>query len=249
LYVVFFSLARTKLPNYVLPAYPALALLVGAFIDEWATSSAAVSRTLVHLALITLALVGAGLVIGLPVAAYFLLPGEWALGLVGLAPLLGACIALYWIQREQPRRAAVAVAVACTLLACGAFGWAAPRVARHQNSPAMASLARAHYDGEAQIAAYDCFTPSLVFYAGNPVRSLRGPEDVAEHLRSSDQAVVVARDENLAALADVLPADVQVLARQPRFLRRGELVLLGHSRAPDAQVATQAPVVTLEKQR
>ena len=34
-YLVIFSLASTKLPNYVLPAYPALALIVGIFLDGW----------------------------------------------------------------------------------------------------------------------------------------------------------------------------------------------------------------------
>src|SRR5690349_8315693 len=35
LFVGFFSLASTKLPSYVLPAYPAIAIIVAVFIDRW----------------------------------------------------------------------------------------------------------------------------------------------------------------------------------------------------------------------
>ena len=32
---VFWSICKTKLPHYLLPAYPALALLTACFIDRW----------------------------------------------------------------------------------------------------------------------------------------------------------------------------------------------------------------------
>lgn len=41
--VIFFSVARTKLPNYTLPAYPALALLFGAFVHTWLRATEPVS--------------------------------------------------------------------------------------------------------------------------------------------------------------------------------------------------------------
>jgi len=34
-YVALFSLAKTKLPSYVTPCYPAVALLVGSFVEAW----------------------------------------------------------------------------------------------------------------------------------------------------------------------------------------------------------------------
>src|SRR5205807_1022969 len=35
LYLVFFSLAATKLPNYIAPLYPALALLTARYLIQW----------------------------------------------------------------------------------------------------------------------------------------------------------------------------------------------------------------------
>ena len=37
---VFWSICKTKLPHYLLPAYPALALLTACFIDRWQTEAA-----------------------------------------------------------------------------------------------------------------------------------------------------------------------------------------------------------------
>ena len=35
MWLVFFTIVRTKLPNYILPAYPAVALLTASFLDDW----------------------------------------------------------------------------------------------------------------------------------------------------------------------------------------------------------------------
>ena len=35
MWFVFWSICKTKLPHYLLPAYPALALLTACFIDRW----------------------------------------------------------------------------------------------------------------------------------------------------------------------------------------------------------------------
>jgi len=238
-YLVFFSLARTKLPNYVLPAYPALALLTGAFIDQWIAEPTAVSRKLIRLALGTLGLTGVGVLIGLPIAAYLVLPGEWMLGVLGLIPLVGAVLAYRAVLRNATARAAVTVAVTCTLMACLVFGVAAVRVAQHQNSPALVAIARLHADGAPKIAAFDCFTPSLVFYAESRVTPLGLPEDVASFLQSDPDTFLVARMDSLPLLEPLLPTDVQVLTRQSRFLRKGELVLIGRPGFGATSIAEQ----------
>lgn len=248
-YVVFFSLARTKLPNYVLPAYPALALLTGAFFEQWIHEPAAISKRLVQLALGTLGLVGLCLVVGLPIAAHFVLPSEWMLGLIGLVPLVGALLAYRAFAHGQIFRSATTIALTCTLLACGVFGFAATRVARHQNSPTLLAIARLWSTGAPRVAAFDCFTPSLVFYAESRVEPLGVPEDVAAFFQSGADTFLVARTDSLPLFEELLPPGVEVLARQPRFLRKGELVLLGRTRTLSAQVANRPPTAREENSR
>src|SRR5262249_41297730 len=59
-YFLFFSASRTKLPNYVLPLYPAVALLTGRFLDQWRRGEAAAPGWLVGGSLACLGLIGAG---------------------------------------------------------------------------------------------------------------------------------------------------------------------------------------------
>src|SRR5882724_9872217 len=95
-YVVLFSLARTKLPSYVTPCYPALALLVGDYVDRWSRQSAAVAGRWLPVAFGCLALAGVAIAVAVPMASKLYLPGEEWVGLLGLTPLAGgvACIGL-----------------------------------------------------------------------------------------------------------------------------------------------------------
>ena len=94
-WVGFFSLAGTKLPSYIVPAYPALALLTACFVASWIREPAALPRLLTRLAWGCVALVGIGLLVGLPIVAHYCSTtnGFWAL--LGLIPLVAAVVG--WI--------------------------------------------------------------------------------------------------------------------------------------------------------
>src|SRR5205085_10093690 len=67
-YVGLFSLARTKLPSYVTPCYPALALLVGNYTDRWSRRSTAVAGRWLPAAFGCLALTCVAIAVAVPVA-------------------------------------------------------------------------------------------------------------------------------------------------------------------------------------
>lgn len=227
-YLAFFSLARTKLPSYVLPAYPALALMTGVFIDHWLSHPQSVSRWILYSALGGAAFVGAGFMTALPLAAPYVLPGEGALGLVGVSLLVGGVLSLVWAVRRQPRYAAVAFAATAVAFVVSLFGVAAVRASRHQNSEPLISLIRQTDPAAVQLAAFDYNAPSLVFYAQQRVAQFYADQEVEQFFASNDHAYLITRAECVDGLKAVLPADVKEITRQPRFLRYGkELVVLG----------------------
>ena len=73
---VFFSLASTKLPNYVLPMYPALALISARYLHGWQLAPVALGTVTFRNCCRVLAVVGVVLMIAAPIAASLLLPGD-----------------------------------------------------------------------------------------------------------------------------------------------------------------------------
>lgn len=227
LWIGFFSLAGTKLPSYVLPAYPALALLTATFLERWMMDPAKMSQNLARGALGSLVLVGLGILIAMPIVTYYLLPGYWPLAFVGIIPLIGG-IGCLWFFEHGHVPTSVATCTATAVLFCVAmFGVAAPQVATQQNSAPLVEQAAELQGGAPRVATYDFFVPSLVFYAQSPVARYVQPTDVQQFFADSSNAYLVTRAEALEQLRPILPDDVDVLAEQRRFLRRGNLILLG----------------------
>jgi 4-amino-4-deoxy-L-arabinose transferase-like glycosyltransferase len=226
-YIGFFSLAGTKLPNYVLPAYPPLALLTGILIVEWSKQPALLRRIQAALAFATLAAVGIGLIIALPIVAYILLPGEWLLPVAGIVPLVAGIAALRLLKVDRLSQAFNLFGVAAVLQTLVLFGWIGPRVAQHHTSATLIAQARNLTGQDSKIAVYHYFEPSLVYYARDRVDRFARPAQVTEFLASGAPHYIITHEKFLPEIEGSLPPGVQVLARKHRFLRRGDVLLLG----------------------
>jgi 4-amino-4-deoxy-L-arabinose transferase-like glycosyltransferase len=160
---LFWSICKTKLPHYLLPAYPALALLTALFIDRWqemglgvtgglsssaenATKRVASPFPFLPSAWLSLILVGIGILIVVPIVSVLYLPGEAVLGLLGLIPAIGGGWCWWKTSHGQPGRAIVAFAVTAVVFLTAIFGFASLRVDHHQNARPMMAAIRADYE-------------------------------------------------------------------------------------------------------
>ena len=189
---ILWSVCKTKLSHYLLPAYPALALLTACFIDRWLSEPAGVARWALRNAWISMILVGVGIMIAVPFVTAVFLPGEWWIGSVGLILVLGGVFCWRATLHNQHRRAAVALAVTSALFLTAVFGFAAIRVDRFQNARPMIAAIRADEAKKGSelfswkpgsknssdpflsapfspIATYRFFRESTVFYARHQV--------------------------------------------------------------------------------
>jgi len=224
-YLGFFSLAGTKLPSYVLPCYPALAVVCGVLIDEWVRRPAVVSRGWFRAALVTPAVVGTVLVVALPIVAGYLLPGEQWLGALGVSLIVGAA-ALAWAMQRRPAAVPAVFAVMAVVFVTSLVAGAAGRVSRHTVSPAVMADARAALGDDARVIGFRHFEPTLAFYARREVRVAFAPEDLRRLLAETPNACIVTRDDQLDELAAALGDAPEILARYRRFLRTsGEVVV------------------------
>lgn len=230
-----FSCSGTKLPGYVWPAYPAIAIATGLFLDDWARGRLSapawcrrpelVPDRVMGVAWSILAATGLALVVGLPLAATRVAPGGWWLGLVGVIPCVTAAIAWRSQTVGRPARALAALAVgACLLVASLASFGAEWFSGRHGPRQVVARLGGRAAD--ARWAYLWNVPPSLVFYAGGTMRKLDTAADVAAHLADDPRALVVIDSRQQALVMPALPPTCGVLSRIST-LSVSEYLLLG----------------------
>ena len=222
-----FSVAKTKLPSYVTPCYPALAVLVGSLLERWTARKLAISSHWLRLSVAVNVLVGIVAVVAVYVLAGRYLPGEQWLAAIGLVLIAGGGVALYceWRQHSSLRAATISLGSGL-LFSCLAFGLIPAAADRHQQSHEL--LAAVRDRAPTEIAALRCLEPSWVFYLGRPIRQVEEADEAAAFLAQNDRLLIVC-DDDYASLAGRLPPDVQVLHRTPRFLRSETLLVLGRT--------------------
>ncbi|MFM7290789.1 MAG: ArnT family glycosyltransferase [Planctomycetia bacterium] len=254
------SCAGTKLPGYIWPAYPALAIATGLFLADWAAGRVVfswpqlprglrrlpmrdhhdhapdhVTGSVMRLAWSILAAAGAALAIALPVAAGRLAAGGWWLGLLGLIPVATAAVA--WRCQMQGRRqgSLAAMAIGGCLLVTLMASVAAETFSRAQGSRALVAA----LEQPAETCQWACLwnvPPSLVFYTGARIEQLDTAADVAAHLRRHPRSRVVIDSRQEAIVTAALPPDCGILARVPT-LSPHDFLLLGRQPGTDATVA------------
>ncbi len=210
-YVGFFSLAQTKLPSYILPAYPPLALLTARFLVRWQGGAVVVPRWMVPAGLASLAVIGVGLagvmcVIGGLFAPAFLAGqavgglAQWAW--VGTVLVLGAAAGFWCLRRG--RRAGLVAALAITAVAFIGLMSDGPIRAletRKACRPLVELAGACRPTDEVRVAFLAYFQPSLVFYCRREVSEVYTPQQALELLRGPLPAYVFCRAADGEAIA------------------------------------------------
>ena len=190
---VMFELVRTKLPHYLLPAYPWLAVLVG---DAIVRCLRGTHRDLVakpFLAAVAGVAAFAGLASLVPAAAsgWFgesVLPGAVLAG--GTLAYLAIVVWLFVRRRTAPALAALGLGA----MAAWALAWAVylPRAQFVRVSVRAADvLRREGATGPRQVLMLDYKEPSLAFYQGGTIREDPAAQLTTEHLERGTPWFVV----------------------------------------------------------
>ncbi|MGH7137520.1 MAG: hypothetical protein ACREHD_17380, partial [Pirellulales bacterium] len=225
-WIGFFSCSGTKLPSYTTPAFPALAVMTAAWIDGWLTDATKVNRWFLYQSMVSLGVVGVAFMVAMPIAARYILPGEALLGIVGVPLVAGSIAGLVWAVR-RPHRAAAALAISALSFMVLMFAFAAVRASRHQNSNALVAALN-ESDSPLDPAAFDLTVPSTVYYTGCQIPQFTEADDALRYLESSPRSLLVTYARGYEELRPRLPGDVTIVARQQRFLRRSDVIVLGH---------------------
>lgn len=225
---VFFSLSGTKLPSYIFPAFPALALLAGAAGEALLDGEARAGKRGTWFDWLVGG-IGASLA-----AALVLLP--FIVGIIrlrmaphippfnlGLTPyllailfVLGPVIAVWARWRGRGNLALAALATTMVLCLLVAVHRVAPAIQEGLQSPLreFADLARRELGPADLLVAYDLNAPSLVFYARRQVVAVsRGQEVKFQALAASAERLLIigkaVSETRLREVPDIFPLDRQ----------------------------------------
>jgi 4-amino-4-deoxy-L-arabinose transferase-like glycosyltransferase len=234
-WLVFYSLSGTKLPHYVLPAYPALALLTARFLVRWASGSIQPAPALIGVCLGCLGVVG--LVIGggfslisgtvaAPGLAGKELPALAALAWLGLLPI--AAVIPAWIWMRQRRRTVIGLVALSSVALVGLLAGLGPRAVHpYHLSPHLAGRLEAHQQSrEVQIGCYRFFQPSLVFYTRRQIERLGDDQAAVDLLHRPVESYLVVPAQTWEELRPRVETSCTVVARHREFQTGREILLI-----------------------
>jgi len=233
--VAAFSLAGAKLPHYLVPAFPPMAILVAGWFEAWferrADGPAWSALAFGLLAAIGLALAAAAAVaIIMPPALSGRLSSQFGSWTPGVAPIvmlasLSAGALAAGIIAAARRRAAVFPLLAASMLvaAIAHIGWFKPRLKQIHDQPRkeIAQFAGAVLPPSEPLGVYKAKRNATIFYARRPIVDLGEWEDreLVSFLSSPDPRTALTHE-------DLVPIIRQEVPGASVWMRRGTYVLV-----------------------
>jgi 4-amino-4-deoxy-L-arabinose transferase-like glycosyltransferase len=220
-----FSLSSSKIPNYILPAYPAAALLVGLFIDRAVMDGWARRLWWVGASLVTVILVAAAGLVAVflrrTADASMPLP-EFVLPLILAA---GGVAIVFTGRRLGPVVASASLAVTLAVAVSVASLLTIPSLGGLEPVPKLGRTLATMVEPGDRVGQYGVVSAGLVFYSRHDVVPLQTLDDVARFLAAPGRAFCVIPRVDARAIAAMSPGTVHEIAEQPRVVIRLDRLL------------------------
>ncbi|WP_438381593.1 glycosyltransferase family 39 protein [Asaia sp. BMEF1] len=234
-----FEAIATKLPHYVLPTYPAIAILAAATLTKWPLSRPKALWARGFMVFYTL--LWGILAIGFVVAGVILLwQSEHRLDYGTLIAVFGALpLVLYafWLLRQAQRLRAALVAIgAAVVVHAGIFLTVIPNLGLLQLAPRAAAL----YDDyrpceDSTLVSVSYSEPSLAFLAGSNTKLLGVPK-AADYLAANSSCALVLVDRK-----DEAALTTQMLEKGFSLTEYGRVTGLNYSNGHHLDLGLYAP--------
>lgn len=236
-YLIFFSLAATKLPNYIAPLYPAVAILTARFLVRWRTADIALPKWVMPAATAGVAVVGVVVVVALLIGSGTIalhLKGQRIVpGLAKYAPVGGILIVagglMAWFLAKGQRPQFVRTVAVATVAFIGTLAaFVVNELDAYKAPKALVADSGAHQpDREIRLASLDYTQPSVTFYAERKVERIQNATEANTFLAMPLPAYLFVPasvwDEQLAGK---VAAPHRVVARRFDFYRNGDVLVV-----------------------
>ncbi len=208
---VFFSLSVTKLPNYILPAMPAAALLIASGMTEKDIRRQRYS----HIIMASLAAVlsAALLISGIFFSRKFSADTQWIFLAAAVVAMM-TIPALSAIFQRKTLFVPVSCLMAAFLLVLLARGVPAAGAYIQGTLYKYSLHARAESQSGAAVIAYRMNNPSIAFYSGQKKTDVRSKDELLNVLSVSGKAVAIAKTKDIGTLEE---SGFHILEREGKY--------------------------------
>jgi 4-amino-4-deoxy-L-arabinose transferase-like glycosyltransferase len=212
---VFFSLSRAKLPTYLLPIFPALAVVTAAHLDRALRLAAPWARARAFRVPTTVWLAGmAAIVIGTPIGVATSYPAYGRHGAAALVLVVFPVLGWLAVRRGAWRTVPALIAIAALTTQLLFYRTGVPVVNEFSSLRGAAEVAR-DLPEATQVFAYKTRGHSFTYYAGRTVRRLRSPAAIAEALGRPGPTAALVKTRHLEAIRRALHEPVCILWQSP----------------------------------
>lgn len=173
LQVTIFSLASTKLPSYVTPCYPAVALLLALVPTQLSLSDWSLRPIWLRAGFATW--IASGIAVSSVLTYVLVTKMHWSIGWLpglGATLLVGGVVAWYCFEQRQWRRVTQVMFATSWLFIVSAFGFATHYVSQYRSTDELWQIARQHQREGALLASYRDLESTWVYYAHQPIWEL-----------------------------------------------------------------------------
>jgi 4-amino-4-deoxy-L-arabinose transferase-like glycosyltransferase len=213
--IIFFSLSDSKLAGYILPSFPALALILGIRISRLIEESAEPARIRatmwIHLIFSAAMAIAASLYFSKEYG------GSWRIGLLLSTAILGPAVFAFGF-RANGRRAFKATALQGFIILIAAAQFAFPVLGAYHSTREIARQALSLRRTGEPIATYRFFHHSLHYYTGYQIADeLTDQESLHRYARTHSSALVVTKSDGLKEISDSKNLSIAHLGKQGNF--------------------------------
>ena len=238
--LLFFSIASGKRPQYLLGAYPAMALLVGYLFDRalhfWPESF---YRKAIVIPSVILIVLFALLAVGAPIAALVSAPEHLvpALGFSLIAAVFSVLAYRAWRGDRPDRLMVLPVGLVLVLVVYGVHA-IIPAVEPYKSIRPYAEYVRDQLDLEPNTAwgMYRTYRARYIYYADRFTSDLREEDELQAFLAQPNRALVILRHRDYEALKTTVLADTEVIDKRQIGSRTRNFVLV--SNRPSRAITT-----------
>ena len=234
--LIFFSISSTKLPNYILPLYPAIAILTARAMLAWKNETHTYPNWLPKAGMFILVFIGIITSLGMILVSTQAdiswikgrkIPKLEQMAFIGFIPIMCGTFALVLAEKKN-RIATLAILCLGSIGFTGALGaWNGSNL-NEIKAPKMLSqlLPDDHLTREIVIATHDWFQPSITFYCKRQINTLISEEEVKQFLEQPIPAYIFMPEKKWDAIALKHPLRAKKIGQATDFYRNCNVVLL-----------------------